>query len=736
MRTRTTAVLLTALTALGGLAFSAVAVADDRADERTGDADGVTTAAAFDLRPQVRATGDIAPDIRIQGRGWGHGVGMSQIGAQAQALEGRSASEIMTFYYAGTEVATDSRASEERIRVGIDRGVTASSVRALDDTVTWQVCTPEASPPRDGRVPAGRCADWFEQAPDEQLRVRPLPLEGAATPNGTQTHTGADLTTLDDVEVAEGDDVAPAPDGGLLVQRRDSSGTWRDHRAYATPAGRSAAQLPVARAVHGGDRIAAQTYATDTGAPTDADGQRERTYAHGWRDLHLTARVSNGDVSYGLAVVQDVVDTERYLQGLQEVPTSWPAAALEAQVITGRTYALRSDIGGACRCDILASPASQVFRGTAMVDAWQGERWQAAIDATRDQVLTYDGELAQTFYSSSHGGRSENVEDSWAYYLAWQRIDDPTQTQPPSYLRSVDDPWSVSEAVGNSRRDWTATASNAELTRLVNRERDALGEPRLERIERVRIGERTDGGTPRTLRLTATTVDGERTELTYRGVLPETRSAPIQRPIAGALLRRELALTAGGEAANGRISSSQITVMGFDPFTDDDGSTHEYAITWAAEAGIVSGLTDTTFGPSRDVTRAQMATFLNNTFALPTAPGDADTFPDVAAGSTHHAAIEAIAKAGITLGYGDGTYRPSAPVSRAEMATFLTRAMLLEGGDTATFTDVAAGSTHDASIRALAASGITAGCAADRFCPEDPVSRGQLATFTYRSARR
>ena len=82
-----------------------------------------------------------------------------------------------------------------------------------------------------------------------------------------------------------------------------------------------------------------------------------------------------------------------------------------------------------------------------------GDRWRGAVAATRGQVLTYDGRLAATYYSSSHGGRSEASEDSWAYGTA------------VPYLRSVDDPWSLSAA--NGLRRWEAQIDGGDVARLV-----------------------------------------------------------------------------------------------------------------------------------------------------------------------------------------------------------------------------------------------------------------------------
>ena len=79
-------------------------------------------------------------------------------------------------------------------------------------------------------------------------------------------------------------------------------------------------------------------------------------------------------------------------------------------------------------------------------------------------------------------------------------------------------------------------------------------------------------------------------------------------------------------------------------------------------------------------------------------------------------------------------YCPDSPVTRGQMASFLVRAFDLEEASAAGFADVE-GSVHTGAIDALAASEVTAGCSADPllFCPNDPVTRGQMATFLVRA---
>ena len=107
-------------------------------------------------------------------------------------------------------------------------------------------------------------------------------------------------------------------------------------------------------------------------------------------------------------------------------------------------------------------------------------------------------------------------------------------------------------------------------------------------------------------------------------------------------------------------------------------------------------------------------------------------------GSVHEGFIEAIAEAGITFGCNppdNDLYCPDDPVTRGQMAAFLVRALDLPAGTDAGFTDVEAGSTFEDDINRLAAMDITRGCNPPdntQFCPDDPVTRGQMAAFLVR----
>ena len=173
---------------------------------------------------------------------------------------------------------------------------------------------------------------------------------------------------------------------------------------------------------------------------------------------------------------------------------------------------------------------------------------------------------------------------------------------------------------------------------------------------------------------------------------------------------------------------------------------HDAAIDCLAALGITEGGPDglpaDQYGPSLDVTRGQMASFLARLVAaagveLPTAPADAFGDDD---GTTHEADINALAAAGIVEGYDDGTYGPGDPVRRDQMASFLLRTHdyisdnTLPAGTNA-FDDDEPGNVHEAAINALAAAGVIEGTATPRiYDPSGIVRRDQMASFLTRLA--
>src|SRR5439155_25071543 len=102
---------------------------------------------------------------------------------------------------------------------------------------------------------------------------------------------------------------------------------------------------------------------------------------------------------------------ERYLQGIAEVPPSWPMAALEAQAIAARSYALATtgwsgSQGETLGTPICASTSCQVYSGIPVPPEADIARWYHAVRATSGEVLLYQGRPAETVYFSTSNGHT------------------------------------------------------------------------------------------------------------------------------------------------------------------------------------------------------------------------------------------------------------------------------------------------------------------------------------------
>jgi hypothetical protein len=171
-------------------------------------------------------------------------------------------------------------------------------------------------------------------------------------------------------------------------------------------------------------------------------------------------------------------------------------------------------------------------------------------------------------------------------------------------------------------------------------------------------------------------------------------------------------------------------------FADTSGHTFEADIAWLAGMDITRGCDVDLFCPDEPVTRSHMAAFLVR--ALPFEDRLADPFIDDD-DSVFVDEIERLAAAGVTRGCNPPVHDRFCPddiVTRGQMAAFLVRALGLVGdGGGNRFVDDD-GSVFEGDIARLAAAGITRGCnppTNDRFCPGHPVTRGQMAAFLRRA---
>jgi stage II sporulation protein D len=263
--------------------------------------------------------GTARADLVIHGRGFGHGIGMSQYGAYGYALKGhRSARWILRHYYPGTRLE---RTRRHLIRVRL----------------------------RDARRETVLGASHATDAAGRRLRL----------------HQNRSYT----LSVA----------GTRLAIRDDSA-----HRTRA--------------------RLQ---------APVTISGGRD-VYLHGRADNGVSDGAYRGRLVMSIAgprvLAVNKLDIEHYLYGVitSEMPSGWPFAALKAQAIASRTYAL-----GARRADapydVFSDVRSQLYRGI------RGESPRAvrAAHSSSRVVVTYRGRFAQTYFFSTSGGRTAAIDQVW-----------------------------------------------------------------------------------------------------------------------------------------------------------------------------------------------------------------------------------------------------------------------------------------------------------------------------------
>jgi stage II sporulation protein D len=170
----------------------------------------------------------------------------------------------------------------------------------------------------------------------------------------------------------------------------------------------------------------------------------------------------------GINVVNQV-EVNDYVRGSlgAELFPSWPAATLEAFAIAQRSIALSTNVGGTGYA-LYPDTRTQLYKGVAV----ETERTDAAVAETRDQVVTYDGAIAQTTYFSSSGGQTESR------FLGGPEV---------PYIRSVDDPYDYYSPLHR----WTLRFTRAQMN-------ERLAGHLKGRLRRIKVLER--GDTPRIVR--------------------------------------------------------------------------------------------------------------------------------------------------------------------------------------------------------------------------------------------
>lgn len=330
---------------------------------------------ASSTSPAASASSTV-PVLVLDGTGWGHGVGLSQWGAEYLARTGRSATDILATFYPGAQLGT----AQGGVRVAVHHP--SAPTTTLSFPQGGQVRSPLEGPQSPGfplEVPPGgqvritfdgggyrvdgvmsgqSAATAYQEDPcllgvvcSTTTTAPPSPTTTAPPEGGQPDPPGGGQDPAPAPETGSPDQPAPGGQGGAP---RSTSSVW------AVPA---------------------------TGGVTQVD-DRGRRYRG----------VVEATGGHALRLV-NLVGIEDYLRGMAEVPGTWPAAAVQAQTVAARTYALRSVQASGELCD---DARCQVYVGQTAETPGQ----DAAVAATAGQVVTHEGALAATVYSADAGGVS------------------------------------------------------------------------------------------------------------------------------------------------------------------------------------------------------------------------------------------------------------------------------------------------------------------------------------------
>ncbi|MYC84283.1 MAG: hypothetical protein F4X18_02050 [Acidimicrobiia bacterium] len=475
---------------------------------------------------------------------------------------------------------------------------------------------------------------------------------------------------------------------------------------------------------------------------------------------HGAIKLRDDPVEVGFHVLL-TIGLEDYVRGIAEIFPFWKAPGVnEAQAVAARTYAafkfLAQEVNdrpadpdgdpgisasrkNSCWCHLYDNTRDQVYAGWWRENGPDQAAWVDAVAATEGRVLTYFGQGWERFtrggviqaFYSTSTGGVTN-SNRHGFFTEW---DDRSVsvTQWP-YLLPVEDPWDLDPSLDNPVASWRTTVPASEIA-------DRLG---------------WDEVTDARLVSGPTTTSPSRVQFDGRD-----GGSEVSTTVAGAWLRYGLGLRSSvvraiddrpappteepvtpGEGLDGEGQAPEQGEIQYDelpPFQDIAGHIHEPGIAALRRAAVAEGCDHYSlyFCPNDPAKRLDAAIVLARAARLPRpeAPYRLN-FEDVPDSFPHSREVYALAEAGITAGCAANRFCPDKPLTRGEMATFLMRALDLAPLDSfggRRFDDVPASSIHSGAIHAIAAEGITVGCSKTSFCPRRPLTRGEMATLLARA---
>ena len=328
---------------------------------------------------------DIPSTFSFHGSGYGHGVGMSQMGARSMALAGRTSEEILQYFY--KDVAIEPMVDSKILRVNIGHLLTSTKISTSTD---------------------GSLVQLFSGDIGDQVDVVPIAI--------FSSKASLNLSVL-------GASVVPSVTVGKKItgfaKSRNFTVRWSGTRYLS---------------------------GIDTIISVGHNGATKK-YRYGQMQIRA---VKDAVLGYRLELTNSLRLSDEYLWGVSEMPSYWPLAALRAQAIASRTYAL-SKVGiyrAVCDCDLYGEISDQLFLGYAKeLELKYGLVWKQTVIESAGLVITQAGLPITAYFFSSSGGKTELALNAWGSAKAFTQI--------------VDDPGSLDIALNPRFVTWDRTVTQS-----------------------------------------------------------------------------------------------------------------------------------------------------------------------------------------------------------------------------------------------------------------------------------
>ena len=679
----------------------------------------------------------------FQGSGWGHGVGLSQYGTKGLTELGASfcsntsscsSNEVVGYYFQGTSVkqlseislsSPDIATNNNALWVGLARNARSINLTTL----------PSSSPPT-----LFICQDNLPQVAGVQAFL---------------SSRGFDPGTVDG---AFGERTANALKNYQASVGIGQSGTINDEtinkiKSDATSDGPCESDFGPLKIAGGAtiNIIYSNGNCYFTGHPLLSKVPASCNIGISWSDggrirvgprehKHGILKLRNKNVSSGFHVSL-AVNIEKYLYGLAEMPSHWNVKALEAQALVGRSYAvfqylkqnipsektdtdagLSSSRKDYCWCHIGSTASSQYYYGYLKEIA--GPNWVQAVNNTSGRVITYDGgytqsTVVQAFYSSSTGGKTNDNVVGFGSATPWP------------YLKTVDDPWSVDNRVGNPKAAWSYDFSSYQLSKNI-----LCGDtPCFDAVTDIYVSSVSESGAA--------------LQVTMKGFKNGSAKTVTK---SGRNIKSQLGFTSHyfktssqSDISNlsiGPITANSSTTTVVENSSSSTGDTPQYAtsssgLNYLSKAGLLNVCNETSSAcQAKTISREEAAAVVTVVGGVsldaPNAYSDDDQ-------SLYQQATNALPYYGMQVCFGSPfQIQPSETVSRDELACLLVKSIRAGAtenlsGSIDKFSDEGA-SKWTNEINVLAANDVIPACSdlSDKFCPSRKITIGEVSYIVNR----